>query len=540
LEELRAGRSTQSQVARTLNVVPMTISNLVAGRTYRHLAGRPRGDRATTTQRYGREELPERRRARVARFWDLIDRGEPSECWPFRGAPVTDYGRVGFGRDLVGSTAAFLVAYTLANGLTEAPASAVDIRHLCDFKPCCNPAHLQPGTRSENLADRFDAAREGRTGRREVASPMPPPVGGWHIDTGDVEQLEVQARTAEFWNQVDTSGGPDACWPWTGRTRHGFGYGQMRWEGKNTPSHRIAYLIDRGLASESLASTTQVRHRCPGGARAACCNPRHLQSGSAADNRADTVADGRVPAGEDHHYGAATKDGTIRALRHRYWEAAAADRPALSYLATEHLVAIGTVTNWLNGATRLCAGGPTAEVSLRGRRLTATSVQDLRERHHKGESVADLAAASGAHRASVKDALHGRSFREAGGPIGLIPEVRGTPACDVLAIRDAAAQGRPMAALAEQFALSPDTGRAITRGNIRAAAGGPIRRHHLTADEAREIRVRFAGGETRAALATVFARSPASIDDVLSGRTHRKAGGALAPVLPRGKWARPQ
>lgn len=43
----------------------------------------------------------------------------------------------------------------------------VHVLHSCDNPPCCNPAHLRPGSHLENMADRHRAGRYGR--RRKAA-----------------------------------------------------------------------------------------------------------------------------------------------------------------------------------------------------------------------------------------------------------------------------------------------------------------------------------------------------------------------------------
>lgn len=79
-----------------------------------------------------------------------------------------------------------------------------------------------------------------------------------------------------FWSYVDRSGGPDACWPWTGTIRaRGYGYFWLR--GKSVRAHRLAYRIGRG----HIAPDRLVCHECD---RPACCNPYHLYVGTNLDN----------------------------------------------------------------------------------------------------------------------------------------------------------------------------------------------------------------------------------------------------------------
>ncbi|MFI7231123.1 HNH endonuclease [Nonomuraea angiospora] len=289
--------------------------------------------------------------------------GGPAACWPFEGAKPGKYGLVQLGAYLVGSTAAFVVAYCLARGLVKAPASGHVIRHLCNNKPCCNPAHLLLGTHQENALDRLAAQRDGSTGPRLVDEPVPPPQGGWIIPSGDMEELERRARASEFWQRVDRSGGEDSCWPWIGRGKHKFGYGQMKWMGIPMTSHRIAYILSNDLAPEDVSRNIHIRHRCPpGGSPNNCNNPKHLLPGTAADNRADCKEDGNMPMGEKHHKGRNFQDALIREIREHYWTAPAEVRPTLTALACRHGVSISTISSWLTGKTRLAAGGPTSRL----------------------------------------------------------------------------------------------------------------------------------------------------------------------------------
>jgi hypothetical protein len=360
LEQVRVHGRTQRSVAAELNVSEMTISNLVSGRMYRDLHGGRRGERKAAKSRYRLTEVPERRRVRVAQFWAKVQRRGSNECWPFGDGGQKRYGHSTLAGGLVGSVSPFVAAYTLANRLPKAPRNgAVVIRHLCDFKPCCNPAHLVEGTHAENQADRQRAEREGRVGPCRVSKPIDPPIEGWSIEVGDLKELKYLARKAEFWANVERRG-RDECWLWIGKSRHKFGYGHFRWYGKEYTSHRLSWALYNDIAVESISSRTHIRHRCPNGPVAACCNPRHLAPGSAKDNRADTVADGRVPSGEAHHYGRATSDATIRSIREDCSAYPPGTRPTFTALGVRYGVSSQTIKRWLVGTSRLDAGGPMA------------------------------------------------------------------------------------------------------------------------------------------------------------------------------------
>lgn len=103
--------------------------------------------------------------------------------------------------------------------------------------------------------------------------------------TGD--PLKVRVIHGDLWarveTQIDRSGGPDACWPWSG-PKNGGGYGQTMvdgklmlahaffWEAENGP-RKPGIELDHECHNEAIRNGTCKAGEC---AHRLCCNPRHL------------------------------------------------------------------------------------------------------------------------------------------------------------------------------------------------------------------------------------------------------------------------
>lgn len=89
-------------------------------------------------------------------------------------------------------------------------------------------------------------------------------------------------------NNIDTSAGPDACWPWTGwRNARGYGHTSVLENGRRVGhgAHRVMYVETYGPVPDGLF----VLHNCN---NPPCCNPAHLRVGTQIENMADRQTTG--------------------------------------------------------------------------------------------------------------------------------------------------------------------------------------------------------------------------------------------------------
>lgn len=108
--------------------------------------------------------------------------------------------------------------------------------------------------------------------------------------------LPIEER---FWSHVDRDGPiPEhcselgSCWLWKLAVGP-WGYGQAWALGKNWRAHRLAYWLTFGPFDLSL----QVLHRCD---NPPCVNPTHLFLGTGLDNHRDQKEKGRYQSGDRH------------------------------------------------------------------------------------------------------------------------------------------------------------------------------------------------------------------------------------------------
>jgi hypothetical protein len=107
--------------------------------------------------------------------------------------------------------------------------------------------------------------------------------------TGDPLKAKIIHGEDErrFWRQVDRSGGPVACWPWTGKQTFA-GYGRFWADHKSIGATR--WLMGH-LRGKPLDRGEQACHHCD---NPPCCNPAHLYVGDAVQNMRDRKVRGRA------------------------------------------------------------------------------------------------------------------------------------------------------------------------------------------------------------------------------------------------------
>jgi len=96
------------------------------------------------------------------RLWAKVERGGPSECWPWTGTLTKGYGHIKVSGKLIYT---HRLALSLATGVPLSdPRKAL---HRCDNPPCCNPTHLRWGTQAQNIQDAIERQRAKMPPRRQ-------------------------------------------------------------------------------------------------------------------------------------------------------------------------------------------------------------------------------------------------------------------------------------------------------------------------------------------------------------------------------------
>lgn len=97
----------------------------------------------------------------VTRYWSLVQRAGPDDCWPWSG----DTDSAGYGIFFWHGKrhGAHELAVSFSTG--EERGESLDTCHSCDNPPCCNPSHVRFDTRLSNVGEMHDRGRAPRSGR---------------------------------------------------------------------------------------------------------------------------------------------------------------------------------------------------------------------------------------------------------------------------------------------------------------------------------------------------------------------------------------
>jgi hypothetical protein len=99
------------------------------------------------------------------RFWSKVDVRGPDECWEWMAGRHRGYGVIRVNGKQIRSN-------RFALALKIGPlGEGIHALHACDNPPCCNPAHLFPGTQADNIADAVAMGRNVSI----------PPTGTYHF-----------------------------------------------------------------------------------------------------------------------------------------------------------------------------------------------------------------------------------------------------------------------------------------------------------------------------------------------------------------------
>lgn len=106
------------------------------------------------------------KRNSIQDFFDLIDmkNGDSNQCWPWIGGAHTIYKDRGYFSFQGKRWLVYRLMYFLVHGdipTVDEHGRQLVVRHKCDNSLCCNPAHLELGTRSENEHDKYKKDRHG-------------------------------------------------------------------------------------------------------------------------------------------------------------------------------------------------------------------------------------------------------------------------------------------------------------------------------------------------------------------------------------------
>lgn len=216
-----------------------------------------------------------------------------------------------------------------------------------------------------------------------------------------------------FWNKVDKSGGPDACWLWS-VGKNDKGYGMFLIDGQRIRAHRIAWALSKGsIPNDDSYHGLCVLHRCD---VPACCNPSHLFLGTNADNVADRESKHRNCPGEVNVSAKLTNKQALE-IRALY----SVGDTTYNKLASQFGVSKITIKSIIRRETWKHLHGKECFVArtrvIRGEascqaKLNTAKVLEIRARYKTGEvTYSQLARQFGVNFSTISDVIHYEAWK---------------------------------------------------------------------------------------------------------------------------------
>ena len=211
-------------------------------------------------------------------------------CLEWQGAKVGG----GYGKIMVDG-----VVYRVHRWVYEASVGPIPtgmvLCHQCDNPPCCEPAHLIPGTMQQNSQEAWDRARHPRE-RMSYGRRLPK---GTRLEDDPTLVL------SRLMTRVDKK--ESGCIEWCGSAQPS-GYGKVKVGNRYYSAHRLIYELTVGPIPEGM----YLLHSCD---NPKCCNVEHLRPGTQKENIQEAADKGHLMSGEEHRKRRKSHSGDLHYMR---------------------------------------------------------------------------------------------------------------------------------------------------------------------------------------------------------------------------------